>query len=1114
MPNDIIDNRDQKLVDHINRILGSTESARFAVGYFFLSGLEAIQEKLGTVKSLRLLIGNTTNRETIEQISEGYKRLELVEAAEERERFLKKAEHKQRSESTAGNLRRTVELMDQTDDGESLIRALIQLIEEKRLEVKVYTKGRLHAKAYIFDYKDGPYENGIAVVGSSNLTLSGLTHNTELNVVVHGNDNHERLGKWFDALWDDAEDFEAHLMDELKQSWAAAFATPYDIYMKTLFALVADRLEDGEGKEILWDDEITRSLADFQKVAVRQAIQMIRDHGGAFVSDVVGLGKSYIGAGIVKQFERTQGSRALIICPKPLVDMWEDYNETFELNARVLSTSLLRNQDGGSVLDLNKYKDRDFVLIDESHNFRHHSSQKYGILQDYLAKGGKKVCLLTATPRNKSAKDVYNQIKLFHQDDITHLPIDPPNLKEFFKQIEGGGKRLQDLLVHLLIRRTRRHIVRYYGFTEDTNQPMRELSEEKAKRYLNGTKRAYVIVSGKHQFFPKRELETLRYSIEDTYKGLYAQIRAYLGKPGGKENGSKKYAPKPGEELTYARYGLWHYVKPAMQDKGVYKELHRAGINLRGLIRVMLFKRFESSVYAFQQTLERLERIHGMFLRALDEGFVPAGEEAQGLLYESDRYEEEEFMDLLAAVAGKYDISDFDEKNLREHLEADREVIREIINLVKPITPDTDAKLQTLIKGLKKGIPKKTGKVLIFTQYSDTAKYLCQNLNPGGERSDIESIFGTDKSKARMAARFSPSSNPHVNVGSDSQVRILIATDVMSEGLNLQDGDVVLNYDLHWNPVRLIQRFGRIDRIGSENDVIWGFNFLPETAMEKQLGLHEVLAARIKEIQESIGEDAAILDKDEEVNEEAMYCIYEQKNDQLSFFEDEEGDFVDINEAEEMLRSLQAEDPAEFARIVALRDGIRSARATFSTGGGRFMFCQAGKFQQLFLLDAEGKTETRDVPKILGRLKCSKTEPAAKLPREHNQEAMKVLKMFTDEVRHRTAQQKFSLSLTVGQTYVLRELRAFHSTLDPDEAGDMRSQVALLEESFKQPLTAAIKRQLNTIRRNGITGKPLVRTISDLYHDHGMSDGSFQLRHLAERQSEDVPRIVCSEAFL
>ena len=1114
MPHDIIDNRDEKLVEHIKSILDSTDSARFAVGYFFLSGLEAIQDKLSGVNKLHLLIGNTTNRETIEQISEGYKRLDLVEAAEEREQFIKKAEKERRSEETAENLRKTVEVMDQTDDGEALVKTLIQLIEEKRLEVKVYTKGRLHAKAYIFDYKtEGHYENGIAVVGSSNLTLAGLTHNSELNVVVHGNDNHERLGRWFDQLWDEAQDFEAHLLEELKQSWAAALTTPYDIYMKTLYALVADRLEEGDEKEILWDDEITRSLADFQKVAVRQAIQMIRDHGGVFVSDVVGLGKSYIGAGIVKHFARTQHARPLIICPKPLEDMWEVYNETFELNARVLPMSQLKSDDGNgvaSILDDTKYKDRDFVLIDESHNFRHHGSQRYEVLQDYLAKGGKKICLLTATPRNKSANDVYNQIKLFHQDDITHLPIDPPNLKEFFRQIDKGAKRLQDLLVHLLIRRTRRHILRYYGFTEDTNQPMRELSESKAKQYLDGSKRAYVMVAGTHQFFPKRELETLRYSIEDTYsKGLYSKIRAYLGRPGG-----EKYEPNPGVELTYARYGLWHYVSPAKQEATPYTDLHRAGINLRGLIRVMLFKRFESSVYAFLTSLERFENIHTMFLKALDQGFVPAGEEAQSLLYQSDRFEESDLMDALAAVAGKYDLADFDEKKLREHLEADRKVIREIITLVKPITPARDAKLQTLIKGLKKGIPKKTGKVLIFTQYADTAVYLHENLNPGGKHPDVETIYGTDKSKARMAARFSPKSNPHVSIGSDSEVRILVATDVMSEGLNLQDGDVVLNYDLHWNPVRLIQRFGRIDRIGAKHDAIWGFNFLPETEMEKQLGLHEILARRISEIHETIGEDAAILDKTEQINEEAMFCIYEQKSDQFSFFEDEEGEFVDINEAEELLRSLQSEDPEEFERIANLRDGIRSARASFSGSGQRIVFCQSGKYQQLFLLNNEGTIESRDVPKVLGRLKCSKTEPASVLPPEHNQAVMKVLQTFTDEVRHRTAQQKFSMSLTVGQTYVLRELRAVYSALDVDEFSELRSQTALLEESFKQPLTAAIKKQLNIIRRNGIIGQNLVRLLSDIYHDHGMKEHDFQLRHRVEQESDDLPRIICSEAFV
>ena len=1110
MPHDIIDNQSSKLAEHINQILLGTESAKFAVGYFFLSGLEAVAKSLNGVSHLRLLIGNTSNRETIEQITEGYQRLELAAASEDRERYLKKGDQKKRAENTAVNLRLTLERMDQSDDGESLVCNLIKMIEEKRLEVKVYTKGRLHAKAYIFDYKaQGHYEKGLAIVGSSNLTLSGLSHNTELNVVVHGNDNHAKLSEWFDALWADAQDFDALLMQELQSSWAASRVTPYDIYMKTIYALVADRLEEGEKGEILWDDELTRSLADFQKTAVRQAIQMIRDNGGVFVSDVVGLGKSYIGAAVLKHFVRTQGAKPLIICPKPLEEMWKDYDDEFGLDAKILPMSMLLTDDGSgrSLLEGKQFKDRDFVLIDESHNFRHHGSQRYELLNDYLARGMKKVCLLTATPRNRSAMDVYNQLKLFHHDDITMLPIDPPNLKDYFKLIEKKEKRLQDLLVHVLIRRTRKHILRWYGYAGDTNQPLKEISEGKIRPYLTGEKKSYVIVSGRHQYFPKRELETLRYSIEETYEGIYDRIRSCLGRPACKQKKTKV-----GAELTYARYGLWHYVKPDRQKVAPYKDLHRVGINLRGLIRVMLFKRFESSVCAFRRTLERLDKIHGIFLAALDEGFVPAGQDAQKLMYGSDSLDQDNLLDDLYEVSGRYALVDFNEAELRQHLTADQKLIRKMIELVAPITPDKDAKLQVLLAGLKKGIPKARNKVLIFTQYADTAEYLFENINPGRKYSDIESIFGTDKSKARMAARFSPLSNPHIQIGNDQELRILVATDVMSEGLNLQDGDVVLNYDLHWNPVRLIQRFGRIDRIGSENEQVWGFNFLPELKLEKNLGLADILRRRIQDIHETIGEDAAILEKDEQLNDDAMFAIYEKKAGQVSMFEDEEGEFLDISEAEELIRSLRKNEPEEFNRIAALRDGIRSARGVFTTQGS-YVFCQAGKYQQLILTDAQGKVFSRDIPTVLGRIRCPKTEPAVVMPKLHNTTVMTLLKVFADEVRHRRAQQQHSLSLSAAQSYTLREMRAYYSTLEEADT-DLKAQVSKLEEAFKRPIPAAARRQLNVLRRNGVLGKHLVAALTDLYHDHALHEHADNDERQREHEADELPRIICSEALV
>jgi len=1107
---DIIDNRNEKLVDHINRILSSTEAGRFAVGYFFLSGLTSIAEKLAKVKELRLLIGNTTNRETLEQMAEGYRRLELVAEATETQNFPKRTETKRMSSETAENIRSSIELMDQTDEDENLVKTLVRMIEGKRLKVRVYTKGRMHAKAYIFDYGtvyDGTgkpvdrHENGIAIVGSSNLTLSGVTHNTELNVVVQGNDNHAELVHWFEDLWKESQDFDEALMQEMKQSWAVVPVRPYDIYMKTLYTLVKDRLEGEEDKDILWDDEITKRLADFQKVAVRQAIQIVRDYGGAFIADVVGLGKSYIGTAIVKHFERTEHARPIIICPAALVDMWDRYNEVYQLNARVLSMGHLKEDDDGTakfLLEDIKYRDRDFVLIDESHNLRYPDTQRYKVVQAFLATG-RRCCFLTATPRNKSAWDVYHQIKLFHQDDKTDLPVNPPSLREYFKLIEHGERKLPDLLSNLLIRRTRNHILRWYGFDAETHQPV---DPSRFREYLDGKRRAYVFVAGRHQFFPKRELDTIEYSIEETYQGLYQELRKYLGK-------SRKGIPvkPPVDELTYARYGLWHYVIKQKQRRDPYDSLHRAGANLRGLIRVLLFKRFESSVFAFKETIDRLLKVHKRFREALSQGFVPAGEDAQAILYEPNQAEEQDLMDALRKISGRYDIADFDLDCLQEHIDHDIQLLKKIQTLVKPITPDKDNKLQTLKKWMKEK-PLKDGKRLIFTQYADTARYLFDNLNPGGKLKDVEVIFSGDKSKARVVGRFAPKANPEYKFQSgESELFTVIATDVLAEGLNLQDCDKVINYDLHWNPVRLIQRFGRIDRIGSDYDVIYGFNFLPETGIERNLGLRQKLKNRIQEIHDTIGEDSAILDRSEQLNEEAMYAIYEKKGGQLSLFEEEEEEFLDLNEAEEILRQLRKESPAEYERIANLRDGIRTVKP--SSAKGLYVFCQAGRYQQLFLLDEKGDVKSRDIPRVLGVIKCGPDMAGSTLPSGYNSAVMRVKHQFTEEVKHRQTEREHTLSLTHGQRYTLREMRVLFEAITDE---DLKAQINILEKAFRGTITTALNRELNFLRRNGVTGQELLKNLTRIYHQHSMRE--FLDRRGLQLEDHPIPRIVCSEGLV
>lgn len=1098
---DIIDNRDTKLVDSINAILPTSASVDFAVGYLFLSGLGAIEATLDAPQRLRLLIGNATDRETIEHLAAAFHRAELVQEQQEREKYLTRQQTRERAAETALQLREALSLMDQGNAEQAVVSKVMRLIVEGRLELRVYTRGRLHAKAYIFHYPAGErFENGMGIVGSSNLTLAGLTHNSELNVAVHGNENHAQLAAWFDRLWAESTDFSDALLTELRQCWAAAAVTPYDIYMKTLYELVSERMEGPADDGTLWDDELTQALAEFQKEAVKKGVQVIREYGGVFIADVVGLGKSFIGAAILKHFRRTEGCKPLIICPAPLKETWEEFSHQFDLGARVVPMSTLRGSR--NVLTGKQYQDYDFVLIDESHHFRHHTSQQYAALQDFLFKRRSKLCLLTATPRNKSAWDVYNQIKLFHPDDITMLPVDPPNLKDYFKLVEKGSKTLQTLLKPVLVRRTRRHILRWYGIAEDSGRYLREMDDGQAADYLNGRKRAYVMVGARQNYFPRRRLGTLAYNIDETYAGLYDHLRSRLG---GKTNGGT------GAHLNYARFGLWHYVLPAKRDLQPYQGLHRAGANLHGLMRVMLFKRLESSVYAFLKTLERMILIHDGFLKMLDQGIIPAGEEAQKILYASDAMEEDDLIEALAGCCGKYKIEDFDGARLRRDIAADRDLLEQMRSEVAAITPDQDAKLRVLQEKLNTDIPKASGKVLVFTQFADTAAYLYQNLNPGDRNSAIDVIYGTEKSKARVAARFSPLSNPYIQLKSNEpEINLLIATDVMSEGLNLQDGDVIVNYDLHWNPVRLIQRFGRIDRIGTENDEVWGFNFLPERQLDQNLGLTVTLRARIQEIHDTIGEDAAILDQEERINEEAMFAIYENRDGQMLLAEEEEDGIPDLAEAEEFFRRLQEEDPEEYKRIAELRNGIRSARTVFS-GQGTYVFCQAGKFQQLYLVDNKGNTISKDMEEVLRRIRCPREERRDPVPVTHNQTVMQVKAEFEADVRERIAQQESLLSLSAAQKYVIRELRAHEARTEDD---DVRRRCLVLEEAFKQTLPAALRKNLNTMRRNGVTGDNLVRNLAELYQAFDLGARAQNDRIKIEQEVAAIPRIICSEALL
>jgi len=1119
MPSAIIDNHSKLLVDEINSQLTHTVKAKIAVGYFFLSGLKAIREKIVAkdenseyiIKEIRLLIGNTTDRKTVEELARSYR---LVDRIQERLEKLKRpgaGEKKMEKDIAQQEISNVISDLDQSEENILLLKQVYTMVVEKRLKVKIYIKSKLHAKAYIFDFiHPQPNSKGIAIVGSSNLSLAGLTNNTELNVYVHDNgENHEEITGWFNRLWDDAEDFNEQFLEELKESWVLRLATPEEIYYKTIYTLLRDRLEGTDDKSFLWTNEITEKLTEFQKVAVKQLIGIISDYDGAFAADVVGVGKSYIGAAVVKHFLLAENAKPLIICPRSLKEMWEDYNAVYSLNAQIVPMSILREgdpeqDDWNFLMTDEKYRDRNFVLVDESHHFRHHSPQRYKVLADFLQTGKKKVLLMTATPRNNSAKDVYHQIKLFHPDDLTYFPINPPNLKDYFKKIlnpetprEQANQLFQRLLQFVLVRRTRLHILKYYGFDSETDE---RVKPDEFDKYVSGGKKSYILVGKNKQFFPVRKIDTILYSISDAYQGLYEEIKSFLGKSKFDHSGE----PIPGE-LTYARFALWHYVKPDFKKEEPYRELHRAGANLRGLMRILMFKRFESSVYAFRETIKRMIKIHKAFLLSISENIIPAGEKAQKILYGSDQYSEDELITALESVTGDYDADKFDLVHLNDHISHDLNIFKKILLLVneEKIPPEKDAKLQKLLKVLKKK-PLNRGKVLIFSESAETVDYLYNNLNKSKDPS-IRKASTAIENKISLVNRFAPKANKYQFKPSEVEINKLISTDVLSEGLNLQDCDKIINYDLHWNPVKLIQRFGRIDRIGSEYNDIFGFNFLPETALDRNLRLHEIVHRRIQDIHDTIGEDAKILDDSEQINEKEMYAIYEKDRKQLALFEENmEKENINFNEAEEELRKLRENNPDKYREITLLRDGIRCSVS--EDGNKHYVFCQAERYNQLYLVDQKSNIVEREVTNILGMLKKQFGKNPVNIPSRFNPVLQKVKEHFIKEVVDRYVEQKHGGSITAERRYIINELKKIYEETDND---DIKAQGDLFEKIFRNITRPAVLSELRKLKRNNVAGRPLLDRLTEIWYRHSLHEVSSE--GMLEDDIPPIPKIICGE---
>ena len=644
-----------------------------------------------------------------------------------------------------------------------------------------------------------------------------------------------------------------------------------------------------------------RELANFQVDAVRRGLSMIDAYGGCYVGDVVGLGKTFIGAELLRQLRVSYPNDGppLILCPARLKPMWELFNERFGLGAEVVSHNMIAapaeaefDEELGRYVDVDspgqgivleqRYRNRGPVLVDEAHNFRNINQRSRG-LASYLESGEHKMILLSATPQNLGPMDLYRQLRLFLNDTEHGLNIEPVSLESYFHNAQlwlayqteyenheaemgawqasgSAGTRpsppdkpkvpkadIGQVLLPVFIRRRRKDIRDLYGDT--------------------------ALVDDKPVRFPEPVLDNVPYRLDKVYAkaGSFEELQALLAEHKG------------------ARYRATGYIREEAKQRPEYRDLFRAGDRIARLMGVLLLKRLESSIEAFRSTLNSLISSNRNFREALDSGFVPIGSTATRMLA-GQSFDVDDLLEVLRQEEQRREQSgsardklvhateDFDIDEWTRDLNADHDVLKDILGRVEDIGPDDDDKLRVLRNFLAR--PQvQAGKVLVFSEAETTVEYLHRELNPNGRHTHIARLTGSTSHDAeRTVKRFSPTWNLGAREAMPGpEIRVLFATDIVSEGQNLQDCACVLNYDLHWNPVRLIQRFGRVDRIGTEHEVINLHNMWPDVAVDEKLSLTERLHRRIQSFHDLIGLDSKLLSDAERLNANVMYRIYDGK---------------------------------------------------------------------------------------------------------------------------------------------------------------------------------------------------------------------------------------------
>lgn len=871
----------------------------------------------------------------------------------------------------AAEFRQQLTIGAPTNQDEAGLRRLSHQLKSQKLIIKLFLRHALHAKLYLVHRNDANTPT-VGFLGSSNLTLPGLAKQGELNVDILDHDACNKLQKWFSDRWEDygCVDISQELAEIIDRSWARQESiSPYYIYLKIAYHLSHEAIAG------LSEFRIPRefnNLFEFQKAAVQLAARHVTRRGGVLVGDVVGLGKTLVGTALAKILQEDCYLETLILCPKNLVPMWQEYVNNYRLLAEVMSISQVQYK----LPKLRRYR---VVLIDESHNLRNREGKRYRAITEYIAANESKCILLSATPYNKSYLDLSAQLRLFVPEDedlglrpealINQLGGSSIGELEFIRKHQCSVRSLaafeksehpddwRELMKRYMVRRTRSFIKDNYAHTDETG-----------RKYLE-------FADGRHSYFPQRIPRSLKFPLQasntDSYSHLYSELVV------GVIN-----------QLNLPRYGLGNYVvaklkqPPTDTEQRLINSLFRGGRRLMGFSRTNLFKRLESSGVIFIQSIERHILRNFIYLYALDQGLdIPIGTQDAELL----------------------DTSNNDE--------------------------------------------------------------------------DADSV---------------------AEISSSDELRVLIATDVLSEGHNLQDCAIIVNWDLPWAIIRLIQRAGRVDRIGQNADQILCYSFLPAEGVERIINLRGRLRKRLQENAEVVGTDEAFFEDDDA---RVILDLYNEKSGVLDGEEDTEVDLT--SEAFQIWKKATDGNPGLKKTIEEMENVVYSTRAHTPQpmqpeGVLLYMKTTEGN-DSLIYVDRDGNSVTQSQLAVLRVAACEESTPAISKDKQHHELVQKGAELIAEEEKNAGGQ----LGRPSGARFRSYErLKGY--------VQDMKGTVFVsdellkaIDEIYRYPLRQSAIDTLNRQLRSGINNQQLAELVVSLRIDD-------RLCIVTEEMDKREPEIICS----